>query len=379
MKEYLERLQPENSVVHHFERSGETVDCVAVDEPRDSKNEPPVIVEPVTKTPGRSRPLLLKDAFFRGDFDGQGHKRECPQGTFGRHRWNIEDLKRFGSLESWLSGGKIGSPTDPGVSGSGHSYAFYRQDVTNWGIAASFQVWKPFTGSSSDLSLAQLWESRGGQTIESGFIVYGDKYGNFNTHWFIFTTKDSYHSTLGKCWDSQCTQFNTQYNSVMFHALNGACLGCSINPTSVTGDPNQQYHIDLTLRKTSTTGDWYLYWFGTPVGYFPAVTFSETGLIASGNRITVGGETAQAPGVPYHALDMGNGFKPPAFGDTYASRISWFQGFPISGGPSFRPTTYSYMSNANCYNLADASDSSQVGFYYGGIGGADPACTGNVP
>jgi hypothetical protein len=114
-----------------------------------------------------------------------------------------------------------------------------------YGAKATINVWEPKVQSSNEFSLSQLWILGGsfGQdlnSIEAGWQVSPDLYGDNNTRLFTYWTSDAYQAT--GCYNLLCSGF-IQINSQI-------AMGASISP--VSGFHNPQYDISITIWKVKS-------------------------------------------------------------------------------------------------------------------------------
>ncbi|XP_010544507.1 PREDICTED: uncharacterized protein LOC104817129 [Tarenaya hassleriana] len=118
---------------------------------------------------------------------------ECPENTVPMRRTKEEDLLRSTSLESF---GKKSYKTIQQVVSSDLGASVHEYGVTQalnnrvYGSKSFINVWKPFVQQSNEFSLAQTWVVSGSgsdlNTIEAGWQVYQQLYGDYNTRLFIY-------------------------------------------------------------------------------------------------------------------------------------------------------------------------------------------------
>ncbi|XP_009148377.1 uncharacterized protein LOC103871825 [Brassica rapa] len=242
--------------------------------------------------PSLNNPLLKKHVFQDypsgmtktedGGFGWQVWHRNgtaCPQGTVPVQR--VE-------AEAELSQGKYGPliPDAAERATKGHQYAvgFVEADLPIYGTKATLNVWNPVVESADDFSLAQIWVTSGNykhndlNTLETGWQVYPNKYGDRQARLFTYWTIDAYISS--GCYNHYCKGF--------VHVNRHVVLGGAITGTSTFG--GDQFDITLQIWKDPLSGHW---WLGmglnvVPIGYWPVELF--TTLSAHASKVQWGGE-----------------------------------------------------------------------------------------
>ncbi|CAM6053846.1 unnamed protein product [Sphagnum tenellum] len=162
------------------------------------------------------------------------------------------------------------------------------------GTEVIINVWEPHVGPS-DFSLAQLWFINTGtsfpvnspnynvlNTIEAGWQVYADLYGDNHPRLFIYWTADDYQSTGCYNLNQECTADSPGFVQVS----NKVLIGGSIYPTSSLG--STQYEIKLLVFKDHASGNWWLQFNDEIVGYWPRSLFNT--LKNAADAIDWGGE-----------------------------------------------------------------------------------------
>ncbi|CAO2150401.1 unnamed protein product [Urochloa humidicola] len=288
---------------------------------------------------------------------------KCPENTIPIRRTKEEDVLRASSVN--LYGKK--RPEDlqnfhlEASANTGHQYAVASSAAGNYyGTEAKINLWKPVTESPQDFNLTQLWIVAGSynnndlNTIETGWQVYQNFYGDNNPRLFIYWTRDAYKTT--GCYNLRCPGFVQTNNQI--------AIGGVISPQSVYG--GSQYEIDFLVWKDPGSGNWWLQLGGTNVGYWPSSIF--TYLANSASYVQWGGEVY--PSENYQtSTQMGSGhFPSEGFGK--ASYIRSIQTVDSSN----------YLRSANglglinpaptCYNVQSGTSSNDWGTYifYGGPG-----------
>lgn len=276
---------------------------------------------------------------------------------FPRIRVTLDDLTRLGSMKAFYAKRGNLPPAD-----ETHDYAKVDNFVTNHGGRATFNLWSPYTaGSGEEFSLSQMWVVRGSgtnkQTVEAGWQKYQDKYGDWQSHLFIFFTSDGYDTT--GCYNLDCSAFVQTNNTVT--------LGGTFANYSTSG--GTQHTIELTWHRDTSNGNWWLGYGTTWVGYYPASLFDSSGIGNQAARVSYGGEVAWFDNGPQTATDMGSGAFPSA-GWQYAAYTRNIQ---------HRNTGLSWVDSTgmselepkpSCYNvvLSESSGTWKSNIYFGGSG-----------
>jgi len=393
MQEHLDEMYNGVKVLHRFSSDdGDTIMCVdmftqpAFNNPklRDLKLQ----FQPSQELKDRIATDDTKDkaaeygGLLTGDTDSDGNKRFCPDGSVPIKQLTLKEMSRFPKLEGFLSkypegkipddsfdsqqkvvsGSDIIEPTDHTGPTSLHQYAYIRDWVDNWGTETTFNVWSPYVEKSNEFSLSQLWIVRGSgsyrETIESGWQVYKDKYGDNKARLFLYFTPDNYGS--GGCYNLDCSGFVQVANNIYIGG--GFTHYSSYNST--------QYIFKLLWVRDPANGNWWLRYGNTWVGYYPNSLFDSNGLKNKGERVSYGGEIIdRQTGGRHTYTNMGSGYFPNlGFGKAaYQRSIRYVD------------TSYYYhkhsglfeaRDDANCYDVAMHTSTGSWGtyFYFGGGG-----------
>jgi len=224
---------------------------------------------------------------------------------------------------------------------------------------------------ADEFSLSQMWVTRGGgvnlETVEGGWQVYRDFYGDWRAHLFIYFTPDNYgrkdDGTTGEtrgCYNTSCDGFVQVNNSIN--------IGGGFSDYSTKG--GQQWAFKLLWYKDGREGHWWLRYGDTWVGYYPRTLFDSNGLREAADAVDFGGEIVNTQTDGRHTrTDMGSGRWPyEGFGWAayqralrYVDTSNFYQ----------RATNLSRsVTNANCYDLDLLSSSGdwEEYFYFGGSG-----------
>ncbi|KAL5657185.1 hypothetical protein ACJX0J_030348, partial [Zea mays] len=171
----------------------------------------------------------------------------CPEGTVPIRRTKKDDLLRASSVRRY--GRKRHTAPNPlsvdpnMLSEGGHQHAIaYVQGDKYYGAKATINVWEPKIQQANEFSLSQLWILGGSfgedlNSIEAGWQVSPDLYGDNNTRLFTYWTSDAYQAT--GCYNMLCSGF-IQINSEV-------AMGASIFP--ISNYAGSQYDISILIWK----------------------------------------------------------------------------------------------------------------------------------
>jgi len=234
--------------------------------------------------------------------------------------------------------------------------------VANLGAESVLNLWSPYVEKSNEFSLSQIWVVRGSgsnlETVEAGWQVYKDLYGDWRSHLFIYFTPDNYGSGGGY---NLTTGAFVQVNNTVYIG------GGFTNYSSLGGS---QYTIKILLYKDGTNGHWWLRYGNTWVGYWPRNRFDANGLRNQADRIDYGGEIVNTrPNNRHTRTDMGSGHWPYE-GYGYAAYQRNIKYVDVSNFyQNATGLNVSYTSDM-CYDihLYESSSSWGVYFYFGGSG-----------
>ncbi|XP_048229346.1 uncharacterized protein LOC8278921 isoform X2 [Ricinus communis] len=168
----------------------------------------------------------------------------CPEGTVPIRRTTDKDVLRASSMRRF--GRKLRRHVRRDSTGTGHEHAvvFVNGDQY-YGAKASINVWAPHVTDQYEFSLSQIWVISGSfgndlNTIEAGWQVspelYGDNYPRFFTYW----TTDAYQAT--GCYNLLCSGFVQTNNKI--------AIGAAISPRSSFN--GRQFDIGLMVWKVPT-------------------------------------------------------------------------------------------------------------------------------
>jgi len=335
--------------------------------------------EPPNHAPPRGTVFDDDEGFVGSDHGSPESGREaiCPQGTVPVRRLTIGELERFRNLSDFRKKIPSHMGVGDGVAARGgppaeaaprdgamslHQYAHAYQSVANWGGESNLNLWSPYVQRSNEFSLSQIWVVRGSgadrETVEAGWQVYRDKYGDSRARLFIYFTPDNYGS--GGCYNLDCSAFVQTDNSIV--------IGGPWNTYSSVG--GAQYAPKLLLYKDGYSGSWWLRYGDKWVGYWPRARFDANGLRDQGAKVDFGGEIIDRQVNSVHtSTDMGSGGFPSA-GFGYAAYQRALRYVDLTR--TYRiPSLTATRTDSYCYDIAMRTSSSTAWnpyFYFGGSG-----------
>lgn len=339
---------------------GDLIDCVlahqqpAFDHPMLRGQKP---LEPPERPKGHEREGRMYEESFQ-----LWHITDetCPEGTIPIRRTNEEDVMRVSSIRRF--GRKPRNFIRRDSTGSDHEHAVgYVSGQQYYGAKASINVWSPKVSNPYEFSLSQMWVISGSfgddlNTIEAGWQVspelYGDNYPRFFTYW----TSDAYQAT--GCYNLLCSGFVQTNNRI--------AIGAAISPTS--SYKGGQFDISLLIWKDPKHGNWWLeFGSGVLVGYWPSFLFTH--LRDHASMVQFGGEIVNSRTGGFHtSTQMGSGhFSGEGFG-----KASYFRNLQIvDWGNSLIPISNLKVlaDHPNCYDIRGGINNVWGNyFYYGGPG-----------
>ncbi|XP_020227142.1 uncharacterized protein LOC109808517 [Cajanus cajan] len=284
---------------------------------------------------------------------------ECPEGTVPIRRTTEEDILRASSIRRF---GRKPRHVRRDSSGSGHEHAvvFVNGDQY-YGAKAGINVWAPSVTDEFEFSLSQIWVIAGSfgkdlNTIEAGWQVspqlYGDNYPRFFTYW----TTDAYQTT--GCYNLLCSGFIQTNNRI--------AIGAAISPRSTYN--RRQFDIGLMVWKDPKHGHWWLeFGSGLLVGYWPANMFSH--LRSHASMVQFGGEIVNSRSRGYHTgTQMGSGH----FAEEGFRKAAYFRNLQVvDWDNNLIPlrNIHHLADHSNCYNIRQGTNTVWgTYFYYGGPG-----------
>ncbi|CAL5014199.1 unnamed protein product [Urochloa decumbens] len=400
---------------------GDTIDCVAAQEQHgldhpllkehDIQTEPPEVPASSSSSSSRGGGLLrvpaaaadaeaVADSKSSNSSNRRGvgawqtwhHGGHCPSGTVAIRRTTAEDLlratsvARFGRKKKSKRWYDASSPPRAAnapdvISGNGHEHAIAytapsSQQQPVYGAKATINVWDPVIQESNGFSLSQLWILSGSfngsdlNSIEAGWQVSPELYGDSRPRLFTYWTSDAYEAT--GCYNALCPGFVQTSSRI--------AIGASISPVSSAG--GAQYDMTVLVWKDPKLGNWWLSYGGQLVGYWPAQLFTH--LSDHATMVEWGGEVVDTrPAGVHTATQMGSGrFAAEGFG-----RASYFRNLEtVDADNSLAQVPIDAIQtlaeNGACYDIRKAYDGDDdhsgsggwgTHFYYGGPG-HNPAC-----
>ncbi|TKY61325.1 hypothetical protein E2542_SST11176 [Spatholobus suberectus] len=357
---------------------GDLIDCVhkrkqpALDHPLLKNHK---IQKVPTKMPRGMKVKRDENVMERGAWQ-MWHQNgtRCPKGTVPVRRSTVHDLLRakslfdFGKKQRRFPLTRSSDAPDI-VSGNGHEHAIAytgsSQEV--YGAKATINVWEPSIQVVNEFSLSQIWILSGSfdgsdlNSIEAGWQVSPELYGDSRPRLFTYWTSDSYQAT--GCYNLLCAGF-VQTNSRI-------AIGAAISPIS-SYDANQ-YDITILIWKDPKVGNWWMsFGDGTLVGYWPEELFTH--LATHATMVEWGGEVVNTRANGQHtSTQMGSGH----FAEDGFGKASYFRNLEIVDTDNSLSSVHSILTlaeNTNCYDIK-SSYSNEWGtyFYYGGPGN-NPQC-----
>ncbi|KAJ1256125.1 hypothetical protein BS78_K081100 [Paspalum vaginatum] len=290
----------------------------------------------------------------------------CPEGTVPIRRTTEKDLLRANSLRRY--GRK---PVRRGVrrdsTSSCHEHAVgYLNSEQYYGAKASVNVWSPRIGDPSEFSLSQIWVISGSfgndlNTIEAGWQVSPELYGDSNPRFFTYWTTDAYQET--GCYNHNCHGFVQTTNKI--------AIGAAITPESVY--KGRQFDITLMLWKDPNHGHWWLELGpGLVVGYWPSYLFTH--LARHANMVQFGGEVVNTwPSGSHTATQMGSGHFPSEGFD----RAAYFRNLQVvDWDNNLIPASNLKLlaDHPGCYDIQGGYNSYWGSFFYYGGPGSNVKC-----
>ncbi|KAJ7945837.1 Protein of Unknown Function (DUF239) [Quillaja saponaria] len=283
----------------------------------------------------------------------------CPEGTVPIRRTTEKDILRASSISRY---GRKPERVQRDSTGNGHEHAvvFVNGDQY-YGARANVNVWAPLVTDHYEFSLSQIWVISGSfgndlNTIEAGWQVspelYGDNYPRFFTYW----TTDAYQAT--GCYNLLCSGFVQTNNRI--------AIGAAISPRSSYN--GRQFDFGLMVWKDPKHGHWWLeFGSGLLVGYWPAFLFSH--LRSHASMVQFGGEIVNSGSSGFHtSTQMGSGH----FAEEGFGKASYFRNLQVvDWDNNLLPLTnlHQLADHPNCYDIRQGRNNVWgTYFYYGGPG-----------
>ncbi|GMI88514.1 hypothetical protein like AT5G25950 [Hibiscus trionum] len=311
----------------------------------------------------------------------------CPEGTIPIRRIRREDLLRAESIDRFGRKPRaIVSKSNTTNQKDGHfpfinntnivlptveyeSVAMLVAVGTDFiGATGDINIWNPRLSSPTDeFTTAQIWVKSGPadvfESVECGWIVFPNLYGDNRTRLFTHWTLDGTTST--GCYDLNCDGF--------VHTNPEIALGAALEPlSSLYG---QQYYITVGMFKDPQTNNWWVKVGGdTPIGYWPGNLFSflnhsstlvEWGGLLFSPNVRTSNHTTAGMGSGHFASGL---FGKACFIQNIATMdFSWQLKYPQWVG--------TWDNEFNCYSayIDQQSNGTSPVFFFGGPG-RNPDC-----
>ncbi|WCJ19048.1 hypothetical protein M5689_001359 [Euphorbia peplus] len=299
-------------------------------------------------------------------------KGKCPKGTIPVRRVKEEDVVRASSVEMFGRKKHVGIPqpssAEPDlVAQNGHQHAIvYVEGEKYYGAKATLNVWEPNIQQPNEFSLSQIWILGGSfgedlNSIEAGWQVSPDLYGDNRSRLFTYWTSDAYQAT--GCYNLLCSGFIQMNNEI--------AMGASIFPVSTFG--GSQYDISLLVWKDPKEGNWWIqFGDGAVLGYWPASLFSY--LVESATMIEWGGEVVNSQSDGQHTTtQMGSGHFP---GEGFG-KSGYFKNIQVVDGSNnlrIPKDINTFTEQPNCYNVQYGKDADWGTYFFYGGPGRNPNC-----
>ncbi|OMO96050.1 hypothetical protein COLO4_15540 [Corchorus olitorius] len=300
----------------------------------------------------------------------------CPKGTVPIRRSSMQDVLRAKSLfdfgkkqRSVFSNPTRRADAPDVIGGNGHEHAIAYTGTSQevYGARATINVWDPSIQVVNEFSLSQIWILSGNfdgpdlNSIEAGWQVSPELYGDSRPRLFTYWTTDSYQAT--GCYNLLCSGF-IQTNSRI-------AIGAAISPVSQYG--SNQYDITILIWKDPKLGNWWM-GFGdnTLVGYWPAELFTH--LADHATMVEWGGEVVNSRANGKHtSTQMGSGY----FAEDGFGKASYFRNLEIVDADNSLSSVRDISTlaeNTNCYNIKSSYNNEWGTYFYYGGPGNNPRC-----
>ncbi|KAK1356262.1 DUF239 domain-containing protein/DUF4409 domain-containing protein [Heracleum sosnowskyi] len=308
------------------------------------------------------------------------NKQRCPKGSVPIRRSHVHDVLRANSLYDFgkkrhsfpgsrlpMAGRRPDAPDVVSANGHEHAIAYTGASQEVYGARATINVWDPSIEVVNEFSLSQIWVLSGSfdgsdlNSIEAGWQVSPELYGDSRPRLFTYWTSDAYQAT--GCYNLLCSGF-VQTNSRI-------AIGAAISP--VSSPSSNQFDISILIWKDPKLGNW---WMGfsdnTLVGYWPAELFTH--LADRATMVEWGGEVVNSRANGKHtSTQMGSGH----FAEDGFGKASYFRNLEVVDSDNSLSSVHDISTlaeNTNCYNIKSSYNTEWgTHFYYGGPGN-NPRC-----
>jgi hypothetical protein len=370
MKEYLlERYDGVEPVESFVDIDGEVVDCIREDVHPAARRWDGLATAPASSPPLAPEPdePALPDP--RSDeivSPRPGSGRPLPDDTTPLRRTTLTSLCRFANLAAFSAKGYRAGPTAPAATelsaaSFNKRYATGEQDIDCLGGSSKVNVWSPFVTPVFQSTFSQQWYSakQDGtllQSVECGWHIDIQRYGDAAPHLFVYTTRSTY-ADGASFWNQDGGVFRAVANPYVVP-------GTALVP-SRTGGPQVEYKMGFYLTENA----WWFYFDGHPIGCYPVSWFGSGPMASKAGRATFGGEagsnlSAWPP--------MGSGRHASAgFGQAAYQRAATIN--PVGGGGVFAALADAGSVTGSCYSLELTNNSASFDWgtylFFGGPGG----------
>ncbi|KAG9453678.1 hypothetical protein H6P81_006582 [Aristolochia fimbriata] len=291
----------------------------------------------------------------------------CPEGTVPIKRVQMKDLLRARSISDFGKKRYMNGSFNP--ANALPSYHHWAKIDTKhgdyYGASAHINVWKPGLVMKADSSSAQFWLVSGSDnqlnTIEAGWLVYQELFGDLEPRIFIYWTSDNYGQT--GCFNTLCSGFVSVHRRVP--------LGTTFQRRSIRD--GKQFEFTVSVWKD--IAQWWLYINDEVVGFWPEQIFSH--LNRKAEKAMWGGEVynpePETPGTVPYLPPMGSGSYA---GEGWQKACFMNRVFVANDKNQYvdAPTdTTTFIDKPMCYDAVDRGMSKDPNWrrniYFGGPGG----------
>ncbi|XP_027161297.1 uncharacterized protein LOC113762181 [Coffea eugenioides] len=293
----------------------------------------------------------------------------CPQGSIPIRRGKKEDgffsvIKSFlqkdeTNREKLSAGMELISQVKSYQSVASYAMGAY------YGAKAIMNVWQPQLQQPNEYSSSQLWITENSfgsnqNTIQAGWHVNPELYGDARTRFFMHWTRDNFKST--GCYNLLCSGFVQITNEIV--------LGGSVFPLSNFN--GSQSEISILIWKDPAQDAWWLEFGNTIVGYWPGSLLTSlahySSLIEWGALVL----NKQSDGVQT-STQMGSGHFP----REGFKRASYMRNLEVIGSSmKLRPLNYlrTIARKSNCYDITVGENADWGNYIFYGGPGRNPSC-----
>jgi hypothetical protein len=293
--------------------------------------------------------------------------REDSLRTLPLERVSLDRLARFGNLAAMSE--KDGSAAFGLTAGAGAGpstgkhYATGEQDIACLGGSSVLNVWKYFVSPLLQSTFSQQWYAAGlsgthAQTVECGWHIDYQRYRDSEPHLFTFTTRNNY--------ETADNVYNRDGNVFVPVANATVSPGAALSSISTRGGAQYDYQMGFYL----VAGNWWFYFNGVPVGYYPSTWFAGGALTTGATRAKFGGEVGSDLSNSWPL--MGSGAHASAgFGEAAYHHNAIV--YPAAGGAVDAVLREAGSTSGPCYtiDIANTTPTTWGTFlYFGGPGGS---------